>query len=177
MCNAVSFQITLDGNEETHDKVRHLASGKGSYQRILSNIRMVLRHKMPVTLRLNCTGYNIRTFVDVVSDLKNLPQEYKNFVTIDFQRVWQDAPRTDGDMPTEQKKLRELFLQEGFRVNELKHIDISRCYADKANDIVVNYMEIYINVRLGISYLKTVRENFYRTVKCDGTKNANSVNN
>lgn len=139
LCNTVSFQITLDGNEELHDKVRHLASGKGSYQRILSNIRMVLQHKMPVTLRLNCTGYNIRTFVDVVSDLKNLPQEDKNFVTIDFQRVWQDAPRTDVDMPTEQKKLRELFLQERFRVNELKHIDISRCYADKANDIVVNY--------------------------------------
>lgn len=139
LSNAISFQITLDGNEETHNKVRHLASGKGSYQKILSNIRMTLDHQMLVVLRLNCAGYNIRTFVDVLTDMKDWPEENKRLITVDLQRVWQDAPRTDMDMPTEQKKLRELFLREGFHVNELKHIDISRCYADKANDIVVNY--------------------------------------
>jgi uncharacterized protein len=33
------FQITLDGNRERHDKVRFISEGKGSYDRIVANMK------------------------------------------------------------------------------------------------------------------------------------------
>lgn len=49
----VSFQITLDGSKEEHDKVRRSASGSGSYDRILANIKKLLENGFHVGLRLN----------------------------------------------------------------------------------------------------------------------------
>lgn len=135
----IVIQVTLDGNEEIHNKTRHVFSGEGTYKKILSNIQLSLNKGIQVVLRFNCTGHNIRTFVDVLADMKDWKAQEKTNLTIDLQQVWQDSARSDIDMPAEQNKLRSLFLKEGFTVNPLKAITPFRCYADNANHFIVNY--------------------------------------
>ena len=39
----VSYQITLDGDENEHDKVRFVSKNKGSYREIVNNIKLLLK--------------------------------------------------------------------------------------------------------------------------------------
>lgn len=139
LAQPITIQITLDGNEEMHNKTRHLVSGEETYTKILSNMRMAVNKDVQITLRFNCTGNNIRTFVDVLTDIKDWSTKEKAKIRIDLQQVWQDAPRSDVDMQIEFKKIRELFMEEGFYVNEVRAISPSRCYGDNANHCIVNY--------------------------------------
>jgi len=49
--NVGSFQITLDGHEEDHDKVRFVNKSRGSYKAILDNIYLLLSNKVSVCER------------------------------------------------------------------------------------------------------------------------------
>ncbi|HCD9507322.1 TPA: radical SAM/SPASM domain-containing protein, partial [Listeria monocytogenes] len=35
------FQVTIDGNKEDHDSLRKLKNGKGSYERIINNLKQI----------------------------------------------------------------------------------------------------------------------------------------
>lgn len=135
----ICFQITLDGNEKFHNEVRHTATGSGSYTKIISHLKNVLRHNMLVILRFNCTIKNIKSFIDVLSDLHDLSDEEKKNLVIDLQHVWQDVVLSKPEFESLQNEIRTYFRKEGFNVKELKHIDTSRCYADKDNHFVINY--------------------------------------
>lgn len=135
----ICFQITLDGNEKNHNDVRHTATGTGSYAEIVSNLKNALRHNMLVILRFNCTIKNIKSYIDVLSDLKDLSIEDKKLLVIDLQHVWQDIIFSKSEFELAQNEIRTIYRNEGFNVKELKHIDISRCYADKDNHFVINH--------------------------------------
>ncbi|MBE5317737.1 radical SAM protein [Pedobacter sp. MR2016-19] len=47
------IQITIDGNKEMHDSVRYLNNGKGTYQKILDNLKNIPKHKFYFILRIN----------------------------------------------------------------------------------------------------------------------------
>lgn len=59
--NVQSFQITLDGGKKFHDKVRY-SGQRGSYDKIIKNIEILLSQQLPVLLRLNVTKDNIASF-------------------------------------------------------------------------------------------------------------------
>lgn len=60
------FQITLDGNEKSHDKIRHTINGIGSYAQILDNCKHVLLNPLAnITLRCNYTAENAATFMEI----------------------------------------------------------------------------------------------------------------
>lgn len=132
----LSFQITLDGNKYFHNKTKYLQKNIGSYDLIINNVKNILSHQMEITMRFNMTKDNVMSYYDVLSDLQNLPQEEKKLINVDLQHVWQDDSEKD---PQIQQKIREAFLEHGFNVNELKHIDPSRCYADHENHVTINY--------------------------------------
>jgi uncharacterized protein len=58
-------QVTLDGTREVHDKRRHLKSGQGTFDKIVSGIDLLLGFNIPVNLRVVIDRDNI-------SDLQNL---------------------------------------------------------------------------------------------------------
>lgn len=58
--NFTFFQITLDGPPEVHDKRRRYADGKGSFNRIVHNISLMLEDGYRVSLRMNVDQSNIR---------------------------------------------------------------------------------------------------------------------
>lgn len=52
-------QITIDGDEATHDSRRHLTSGKGTFRKILDNIKAVTDlGLLKVSVRVNIDGQN-----------------------------------------------------------------------------------------------------------------------
>ena len=137
--NPPSFQITLDGNAYIHNKTKFFPSGKGTYQIIIHNIQRLLATGFFVRLRLNMTDANIDSFVDVISELKELTTKQKSFLQIDLQHIWQDQSASGSEFDTRQLSIRQYFKESGFFVNEMKRIDSSRCYADKSNHVTINY--------------------------------------
>jgi len=133
----VSFQITLDGGEEEHNKVRFTGK-KGSYQQIIHNIKMILNNDMYVRLRINYTKDTIHSVRYILNDIKDIPKDIRGNLDIDFHRVWQDR-----DVKNETDEIREildLFLEAGFKVIFNEHNEIyNACYADKKNTLIVNY--------------------------------------
>jgi len=137
---AICFQITLDGNEYYHNKAKAFSNGKGSYKLIIENLKLILSCRMDVILRFNMTTENMGSFYDVVPELDIFTESEKEHIVIDFQRIWQDGAICEREhFLTMQADLRKAFLSHGFKVNELKHIDNSRCYADRENNVTVNY--------------------------------------
>lgn len=63
--NFKSFQITLDGYKESHNKRRKHYSKDNSFDKIISNISILLKHNINVTIRVNIDNNNY-------SDIKEL---------------------------------------------------------------------------------------------------------
>lgn len=136
----VSFQITLDGNKEEHDKVRQSASGVGSYDRILANTKKILENGFHVGLRLNYSGKNVASMGQVLKDIEPLSGYSKSLLTIDFQRVWQDeAVASTNELLL--KTITDFRSKFQFVGDFYNRIDSYRnpCYGDLENECVINY--------------------------------------
>ena len=135
-----SFQITLDGCKEQHDKVRFSRPGTGSYDRIIANIKKLVEASFTVLLRINYTQDNILRTAEIVRDLEDIALANRSFLSVDFQRVWQDR-REEKDISEElMDTCIDAFSEKGFHVSH-ESLDYVRasCYADKRNQAVINY--------------------------------------
>ena len=135
-----SFQITLDGNRERHDKTRFPARGEGSYDTILANVRRLLGCGVEVILRINYTASNIHSGRDVLKDIDTIDAQGRKLLTVSFHRVWQDRRMRelpDSVVADTVELFREEFRNVGdaFSMNNLRN----PCYADKVNEAVVNF--------------------------------------
>lgn len=136
----ISFQITLDGGREQHNKVRFSTSGKGSYDRIVENIKKLLSNGIFVGLRINYTKENICSVKSILEDFGNIPEEDANYLSVDFQKVWQDTSIDNNDtvlvetVDAFRKRFKHVY-------NHYSHADGFRnpCYADLRNECVVNF--------------------------------------
>jgi uncharacterized protein len=132
-----SFQITLDGGKPFHDKTRFLTKTLGTYDKILQNVRLLLQHQIAVILRINFTQENIASVASILENIKTWSQQEKEYVKIDFQRVWQD-----NSIPIDIDGLLGAFHEAGFNASSPEHsLDAMRdpCYADKLNQLLINY--------------------------------------
>lgn len=135
-----SFQITLDGCKEQHDKVRFPRPGEGSYDKIVENIKKLTAEGFTVILRINYTQDNIGRTREIAEDLKDIAVVNRKYLSVDFQRVWQDR-RTEKDIPeTVFDFCIDVFSEKGFQVSH-DSLDYVRnsCYADKHNQALINY--------------------------------------
>lgn len=135
-----SFQITLDGGKASHDKTRFCADGRGSYDRIVGNIKRLAEQGHSVILRINYTAANASGINGIVEEFALLPPEAKNRIRIDFQQVWQDSGNwKDAELNVNQcmSKAREngLVVTSGRMVNMVRN----SCYGDRLNHLLVNY--------------------------------------
>lgn len=134
----MSFQITLDGNRDLHNKVRYTKNGIGSYNTILNNLKLILSNHMHVKLRLNYTEENIDSMSDIKRDLSSLTPDERNFLNIMFYRVWQDID--SGNIDAKVDAIAEKFAMNGFDVCTMPPANIhTSCYADKKNGALISY--------------------------------------
>jgi len=135
-----SLQITLDGYKEKHDQVRFVNSKKGSYEKIIENVRLLISNRFPVRLRINYTDKNVEGTYKIAEEFKDIDVELrKTMLMIDYHRVWQDykIDNTFSVMDSNIGKIMEL----GVSVTSKYSPDSVRksCYADKRNSAVINY--------------------------------------
>lgn len=137
-----SFQITLDGHREKHDLTRCFVNGLGSYDIIIRNVKRLLRLKKGVILRINFTTDNLQSVSRVIEDLKDISEEDRRYLSVDFQRVWQERPTVPEDevvatIESYSATLKELAIRHTHRIM-FGRGDTS-CYGDKLNNILINY--------------------------------------
>lgn len=89
------FQISIDGNREIHDNSRVGINKKPTYDTILNNAKMCAKLGFHVILRFNYTPENIDSFLDVIANLDDVPQESRHLFDCNFQKVWQSGELTD----------------------------------------------------------------------------------
>jgi uncharacterized protein len=132
------FQITLDGNKEQHDKVRFLSEGRGSFDKIVSNIKLAARNRLSVTVRINCSAVTMININDIMHEFDDLLVEERQFLNFDLQKVWQETENVEASMT----ETRFLFKENGFFVNGISGNTgsiLNSCYADKRYQATINY--------------------------------------
>ncbi len=136
------FQITLDGGRENHNKTRFGKGGTPSFDDILTNVRKLAEAELPIGLRINYTAENIESTNEIIEIISAGPDEVKKFVSVDYQRVWQDGDNKNND-PTYAKtrQFRKRLNEAGFRTgnNRILNGVCDSCYGDKRNQLLVNY--------------------------------------
>ncbi|MBD5307039.1 MAG: radical SAM protein [Bacteroides sp.] len=135
------FQITLDGGPEHHDKTRFEKGGKPSFKRIFQNITRCVENDMAVTLRVNFTTKNIDSVSEIVERLKEISENKRTYLSVDFQRVWQDGGRIVDETYEKAKEYRSALRALGYHTpnNRIIHGVMNSCYGDKKNYLLVNY--------------------------------------
>lgn len=138
--NPISWQITIDGNRNVHNKVRHTTTGDGTYDIIVKNIHLLVENGMNVLVRLNYMYRNILSFLDIVNDFSDIATSQRNHIEFQFQKIWQDLDKIQNAQEGQSKieKVENAMTQAGFRFTD-KAIRPQRCYADDENSIVINY--------------------------------------
>ncbi len=128
--NINTFQITLDGSEERHNKIRR-EKGNKSFEIITNNINKIITRNVnsTVILRINYDKKTLLDIEDIVYKFKGLKNN-KRFI-FDFQRVWQVFIGSEENELLKKKILR--FQSLGFNVRTPKYRPsrFYSCYADK----------------------------------------------
>lgn len=138
----VSFQITLDGGKDEHNKIRFGRGNIPSYDIILKNIEKLANTKFHITLRINYTSKNIESCSKILNDLNKFNIESRKHIVIDFQRVWQDKPASyqdNTDLIAQQLCSTLHAMKYSTSNNRLISSIKSPCYADNMNELLVNY--------------------------------------
>lgn len=140
----VSFQITLDGGRDFHNKVRFARNGDGSYDTIFHNIVALASDTHNIVFRINYTCENIDSISDIIEDLKQVDSKAKPYIQVDFQRVWQESPTvTEAEIISKigeyVKALNDNGYYCAYSSNIGPHHVRNSCYGDKKNHLLVNY--------------------------------------
>ncbi|PIP54276.1 MAG: hypothetical protein COS14_04155 [Bacteroidetes bacterium CG02_land_8_20_14_3_00_31_25] len=134
--NLKGFQITLDGNEKHHNKVKKGESGHNIYKKTVNNILEIIKRldDINLMLRINYTENNFESITEIINDI---PEVYRNKIEISLQQVWQ-TEKVNKRMNIIQ--CNNSFLKEGF-VAPLYKLEQKpyRCYADLLSQAVVSY--------------------------------------
>ena len=75
-----NVQITLDGLEETYNKIKNYKSANNNpYQQVVKNIFALLKEGIAVKVRVNVDEYNIEEIYELVDQMADLFSDYKLF--------------------------------------------------------------------------------------------------
>lgn len=140
----VSYQITLDGNREQHNRTRFLPNGKGTFDRITSNITKALARGHRIVLRINYTASIVDSLKDIMRLVECIGSESRKYLRIDFQRVWQDPKGSDEEEETLREKISAYAsyakrLGIGASTRACMDAVRSSCYGNRRNYALINY--------------------------------------
>lgn len=145
-----SVQITLDGAQRTHDKIRRTASGEGSFERLLENITGAAE-QIAVRVRIHVAPYNIAEIPDLLkllverglqerlasvyfAPLFDYRQDRKELAFAGTRRLFLSSR----DFADAQVELYKVALGLGLAVPDPLDVDYGVCTALRENTVVVN---------------------------------------
>lgn len=139
-----SFQISLDGPEQVHDRTRVRANGKGSFNQIWRNLLAIRDGTVPTTvlLRVHLTPDNVPVMPDFLRKVRDTFLSDKRFRVLLKPVEHLGGPNDDitGIIPEEDrpKTLAELesIVLEGADSNSL-YSGPQICYASRPNSLMI----------------------------------------
>ncbi len=146
--NLKNVQITLDGMEETYNRVKNYVNSTGSaFERVIKNIGLLLNANIAVSIRLNLDFYNESELYSLVDYLYNLYGNNKLFsvyASLIFENVgFQKTNRTEDENDIIGEKflklieyLEKLGLKKPLPLNN--RILISHCMADAIDSVMIS---------------------------------------
>ena len=132
------FQITLDGHRERHNQVRYVSKERGSYDEIVTNIKLCLKNEVRVSVRINVSQETLENIMQITEDFSDLTDADKEYLNFSFHEVWQEEKDIVGDIQEVVNTFRSMGLHtlfQGANIDSMR----SSCYADKNNQATVNY--------------------------------------
>ncbi|WP_293928028.1 radical SAM/SPASM domain-containing protein [Sphingobacterium sp. UBA6320] len=70
-CKVEKVQVTIDGEKDKHNQVRFYANGKGSYEDIMNNLKIMPKDKFKLVLRINGDRLVFQDIPKLFEDLEN----------------------------------------------------------------------------------------------------------
>ena len=134
----IYIQAAFDGDKQTHNLVKKDAKGKGMYDIMVENVKYGISQGLQINIRCNYTLDSIASFKHLITEFSDCVSNSANFY-FSFQKVWQ-ADDDDKIITSQLQILEKLMEQKGIKYNKKGPMALADiCYADRANNIVVNY--------------------------------------
>jgi uncharacterized protein len=134
----LGYQITLDGNEADHNRVKRHGS-KNIYKITLQNIFTLcdtLQSDAIIQVRINFTPDNLNHLVDIINDI---PEKYRQKIIFFFQQVWQTQTQ-DNEAVLPVKEIISTFKQAGLSALSYSLEDkMHKCYADLSSQCIITH--------------------------------------
>lgn len=141
------YQISLDGPKEFHDRSRLRADGKGTFDKIWSNLLAIRDSDLPiqVALRLHFTADNLRFLDPLIADIKREFIQDSRF-RYSFMAIRHHGGLNDDSINvlTGKQELDAIRMLKGklfeentnsFQDDSSNHEEV--CYASKANSLLI----------------------------------------
>lgn len=143
-----NFQITLDGTPETHDRLRVLRNGKGTFDQIFNNIKVLAAsdRQAKISLRINFNHNNLHTIPTL---LEMFPEEIRSQLRVVYEPIFgQCAVSATDNLPAREisasiadyyKLAEELGYDVILGQSCLYTGRLVYCYAERKNQMIINY--------------------------------------
>ena len=133
------FQITLDGPQKEHDKVKFQPNCSSTFIHVLRNIENILNitKEIQILLRINYTEDNLSyQIVDDVNEI--ISPANRSRIKINPKKVWQETVRKERYKSV--STLLDKFEQSGYKVSRLDFVwDYVPCYTNRKYYNAINY--------------------------------------
>lgn len=91
--------VTLDGPQQTHDRKRIYANGRGTFGKIVSNIKMALDRGLKIRIRINTDSEVLSALPEFIRVAEEEKWVDNPNVAIYCQSIWQPIPDAEGCAP------------------------------------------------------------------------------
>jgi len=131
------FQITLDGYETKHNKIRFYKDNhKRTYRTIIENIYKIQEYieNSKIWIRINFDNKTLERFSEILDDLSLLDRK-KTFLII--RKIWQipiDKIKKGLILESIQLSINKKFFIDNFALPRYEP-----CFADRLNQVLINY--------------------------------------
>lgn len=148
-CNIHGVQITIDGPKRVHDSRRICKNGNSSFDKIISNINLLLSNDIEVVLRINVDKSNEDTLEDLIDYLEH--NLVSSSVKISFGQVtaYTEACRSienscynNGEFAQKLAKYYRILKTHGFqKMNPFPYptARLNYCCAELLNSFVIDH--------------------------------------
>lgn len=127
------FQITIDGNREAHNKVKHIPN-VDTFERALNNIANIVRliPNANVNLRINYSNKTL-TPNEIIKEVNEfIPQELRHQIEIAPKKIWQEDERTIKEDKV--FEMTDLIRESGY---SLMATEYGICYVDYKHNTTI----------------------------------------
>lgn len=186
-----SYQITLDGPKDVHDKIRKLKGGTGgTFENIARNMKMVLSNGLceEVIIRINCSRLNIDEIPNLLIDLRQRLGSQLEHIFISFgllsyglssdSNIEVENSKVQDDDVKKYCKLYKIARDLGFNVAS-KYCDSNLCINKELGCIIIgpnyNYYKCmkafgYEELSCSFDEIKKSNLNLEELKKCESKK-------